>query len=456
MGLSRRGSLNVLPDSIDEEDSGEDIFFKKTHKFNNKILRDFILSRTLDSHRTALLAAKGISTHSDLVNQQNNELVPEGEKVFKESILEGEMFKRGGKIRTQKRRYFILFQDKLVYYKSKSETKITKGEILIDKDLCVEGDGDEGEGSFTVTPGNIDRTFDLKADSDEIAEKWIRALDELVFEKIRLHNENKSTRTSRMKAGSIVFQLDQIQDALSAFDEGDKIFQESMKEGYLMKRGDSIKTWKKRYFILFENKLLYYKTKQTTHQVQGEIPFCSQTIVKEEDIPIVGHASFPASLSVTPNGAAGGRTYYITAKDSKTAAEWVQAIKFNVDSMEEIKSEVVTKKLALHSMKEGWLRKKGGMFGSWKTRYIVLYANQLEWYIPSHNQPIDITQQPEDLDSLGSLELYWNTKVEVKDMNFSIFTSNHHKIYTLGAKDAEEAEAWAAAIKAQAATLQKT
>jgi len=52
-------------------------------------------------------------------------------------------------------------------------------------------------------------------------------------------------------------------------------------DGYLTKQGGSIKTWKRRYFILKEKTLYYYKTPKDTF-FTGKIELEPTSLVKEE------------------------------------------------------------------------------------------------------------------------------------------------------------------------------
>jgi len=55
----------------------------------------------------------------------------------------------------------------------------------------------------------------------------------------------------------------------------------STKEGFLTKQGGSIKTWKKRYCVLKEDNLYYFKT-QKDDDVTGQIPLADWSICIEE------------------------------------------------------------------------------------------------------------------------------------------------------------------------------
>jgi len=53
------------------------------------------------------------------------------------------------------------------------------------------------------------------------------------------------------------------------------------KDGYLTKQGGSIKTWKRRYFILKGRTLYYYKTPKD-QELTGKLDLEPSSLVKEE------------------------------------------------------------------------------------------------------------------------------------------------------------------------------
>merc|ERR1712228_268682 len=94
---------------------------------------------------------------------------------------------------------------------------------------------------------------------------------------------------------------------------------EIIKQGYMMKKGDLIKNWKKRYFVLKTNKILNYYESDNAVMVKGS---CSLNKVKS-----VKKKSGQSFEIDTPK-----RKWCFACKDEKVRDEWVQAIK-NVVAM---------------------------------------------------------------------------------------------------------------------------
>jgi ankyrin repeat protein len=114
-----------------------------------------------------------------------------------------------------------------------------------------------------------------------------------------------------------------IQDALTV---------KVLKEGWLNKRGGSVKSWKKRYFVMRENKCYYYKSELTQKkamrgmQPMGEINFnvvASCDEVTPKDIKGEKKSMFYFKLTVST-----GRGFYLIATHSQQSKdEWMEAIR---------------------------------------------------------------------------------------------------------------------------------
>eukprot|EP00742_Colponemidia_sp_Colp-10_P000606 GILJ01000662.1.p1 GENE.GILJ01000662.1~~GILJ01000662.1.p1 ORF type:complete len:128 (-),score=12.14 GILJ01000662.1:137-520(-) len=89
------------------------------------------------------------------------------------------------------------------------------------------------------------------------------------------------------------------------------------KEGYLTKQGGFVKNWKRRYFVLRDNVITYFKTPTSTSP-QGIIPLDQCLAVKSADDVINKCCSFIVSIP--------GRTYYILAESDEERDEWIRAV----------------------------------------------------------------------------------------------------------------------------------
>jgi len=89
-----------------------------------------------------------------------------------------------------------------------------------------------------------------------------------------------------------------------------------IKSGYLWKKGERRKAWKKRWFVLRSAHLVYYKSSAEYQLLQlldlGDIHTCTPVTLKKHD---------NAFCIVSPK-----RTYYLQANSPKEVQEWVKAV----------------------------------------------------------------------------------------------------------------------------------
>eukprot|EP01115_Flamella_aegyptia_P012516 TRINITY_DN62681_c0_g1_i1.p1 TRINITY_DN62681_c0_g1~~TRINITY_DN62681_c0_g1_i1.p1 ORF type:complete len:461 (-),score=166.48 TRINITY_DN62681_c0_g1_i1:165-1547(-) len=94
------------------------------------------------------------------------------------------------------------------------------------------------------------------------------------------------------------------------------------KDGYLTKQGGTIKTWKKRYFILKDKTLFYYKTPKD-QVFTGRLELEATSLVKEE----------PQKKKTMFSITTAKRIYYMYAERPEQMKEWVDAIAKSISKM---------------------------------------------------------------------------------------------------------------------------
>merc|ERR1712137_1052070 len=95
------------------------------------------------------------------------------------------------------------------------------------------------------------------------------------------------------------------------------------KDGFLTKQGGSIKTWKKRWFVLKGDTLYYFKTQKDPEQT-GEIKL-EKTTTCTNEAKKKGKVYFAVN---TPN-----RKYLIHADTEESANQWVDKINKAIESL---------------------------------------------------------------------------------------------------------------------------
>ncbi|XP_063008156.1 pleckstrin homology domain-containing family H member 2 isoform X5 [Melospiza melodia melodia] len=89
----------------------------------------------------------------------------------------GYLLKMGGKVKTWKRRWFVLKGGELLYYKSPSDViRKPQGQIELNASSHIE----RGDGKQTIQLTTEKRTYYLTADSPNILEEWIKVLQNVL------------------------------------------------------------------------------------------------------------------------------------------------------------------------------------------------------------------------------------------------------------------------------------
>lgn len=94
------------------------------------------------------------------------------------------------------------------------------------------------------------------------------------------------------------------------------------REGFMTKQGGSVKSWKKRWFILKGTALYYFKKNKPDTEEQGQIDLTAQSFVKQEEKHGKKHAF---SVGTTK------RVYYMYADTEQESIAWIKAISATID-----------------------------------------------------------------------------------------------------------------------------
>jgi len=165
------------------------------------------------------------------------------------------------------------------------------------------------------------------------------------------------------------------------------------KSGYLIKLGGRVKNWKKRWFVLMDAKLAYYKTKEdTSRKPLGQIPLESVSSVSRSERLNTFELKTPT------------RTYYMTAESPEIVDGWLQALRNN---LKRFSGARILAKAGEKTIHEGWVTKvKGGTSRHcWcvlKEKTLLFYKNETEispWSALSLREIVNIEQVKERSDS---------------------------------------------------------
>lgn len=139
----------------------------------------------------------------------------------------------------------------------------------------------------------------------------------------------------------------------------------AIKSGFLKKLGGApLKSvWQRRWFVLFEDRLNYFKNSNQNSRLKGSISMKDCTI-RDTPTQFFGNSTENFSFAlVTPN-----RTYFVLARCREEYDDWRQTITNQIN------------KMSSYQQLTGYLTKLGKIRKNWKKRWFVLDGWNLHYY----------------------------------------------------------------------------
>lgn len=193
----------------------------------------------------------------------------------------GTLSKLGGKLKTWQKRYFVLKNGSLTYFKSQSDvSRKPQGQFMIDEDCRIT----KVEGAPTFEINTAKKTYYLTADSNAVIEDWVR-----VLQNVQKRNATKL----------LLNKNDQQKPTIQGW-------------ATKVKNGHSKKCW----CVLFGKQFLYFKTPDDVNSLGqinmrdcrvDEVEHVSDSDSEEREDP----AQSQARLTVAINPANQGPTYLV-------------------------------------------------------------------------------------------------------------------------------------------------
>ncbi|KAJ3447866.1 sesquipedalian [Anaeramoeba flamelloides] len=195
-------------------------------------------------------------------------------------------------------------------------------------------------------------------------------------------------------------------------------------EGWLKKTGGKKKGFKRRYFRLKKDNIIYYYKSEKAKEPAGTINLTEAQSVESDE-----NTKFSLHIHTKY------RVYVIVAENEDEHVKWLEAIERGIGAGK-FASNTSQKRNQL-ARKQGWMTKRGGSFKSWKKRWFVLHGASLMYY------KIENDKTP-----LGEIAL--------KDVSIKMLTDGKHsycidhpdrRSYYLRCSDDKERKDWIDAIK---------
>jgi len=187
----------------------------------------------------------------------------DSEESYNPSLIvkSGYLIKQGDTVKNWKKRWFVLRNSSLAYYKTKDDLKPIR---MIPLSECLQVEACEKVKKNCFGFFTSDRIFYICADTQCKMMDWINAITPAVtlFKKMSPNLAKISSITSELGEES-----DSSSEELRAsllFDPNEQI----QRQGYMLKEGKTIKSWKKRWFVCAKTSLAYFKTEKSNQPIQ--------------------------------------------------------------------------------------------------------------------------------------------------------------------------------------------
>lgn len=467
--ISDLAELGVI--TVAKELSNDD----HTGKFVDFVMRDVLLTQMPKGHQMSLinkmrpLLPELLAARDEFEKQDS--ATDGSDFKFNDSIIEGWLLKRKGKAAKFGKKYVAVSLDTIWYCDPEHYETLTKEsnhkEFNLSVNTQVECMG-ETTTKFSVSLGELHR-MEFDAETPEMKKRWMDTLQNLIYERSIEQHDYHSVEETKIeltvgfdKEGSITSVKEQI-------------YPESVLEGWLLKQGNSVKSWKLRYFILYNGKLSYYRDKKNIKKSKGDILLhdkCEVTIDGHDDVENENDTTNNCNLAISSISSTrvrastkisskskksmyqygeeqcrfvlqmhnAGRDFPFVAEDFKCAQIWKKKIG-EVAAEHQKSGESSNKKMANHSVKEGLMAKKGGSgLHRWRNRWFVLFTDQMQYFTEFQGV------------QKGDFKLYRETTADVDPHNAAhiiILPSSKSKAYNLDCGTPENAAEWVKTMKAQ-------
>jgi TPR repeat protein len=220
------------------------------------------------------------------------------------------LFKKSQKI--SEKRFFVLNGPFFSYFKDANQSyAIFKVHLRGAKITRLPSMDKEKQFYFSIT-NSANFTVQIFADSKEKADEWVQNL-----EQSRIYYECFDKRTAdidELHASDLISKADDLAKWDPSYNHANTL------SGYINKQGGKWRSWNKRWFVLCDNYLFYFKDEFSTHP-EGSIPLKYATIEIEKD----KGSNFCSIFTKF-------RNYFLEFNSSDEAIVWIKHIKKNIDN----------------------------------------------------------------------------------------------------------------------------
>ncbi|TYZ57649.1 hypothetical protein PybrP1_003401 [[Pythium] brassicae (nom. inval.)] len=298
---------------------------------------------------------------------------------------EGWLLKQGQRTKTWKRRYFTLTNSSIEYRHDPDDIP-NEEEVVVDIVFETKPDG-------IVAHVDLDsgRTITIAGESRNEFKRWAKALSELTDSKAykRLVKQGSSLMAFGMedRGACHAVKAQEVAVPVAAEVPGPPA-QPEIKYGWLLKQGNLIRSWKRRYFVLEGDSLQYFEHIDKPARGGGAVARVVRDPATAGDNCLDVHLANGRILKVASEDAHELRSWYDALLNASRLIPTTLLSEAQSPTLSNNVNDGVTisdpdgsaKRLTKKLKQEGWLLKKGQNFKTWKMRFFVLERTRLLYY----------------------------------------------------------------------------
>jgi hypothetical protein len=260
-------------------------------------------------------------------NTTRGTVVSTPDKLLEDIYMEGWLTKEGKKSGKWQMRWFVLKDHKLSYFRSKLVSE-PAGTIEMSH-AHVKVSSIDRVNTFEIIIPN--RIYYIQTDNSSDFFAW----QEVIKQSINQYNViYRNLNLESSGALELIRHIGPDKTLQAVYEEKRQSSFVVEYSGYLTKRGDTVKSWKKRWFVLKDNRLAYYAKKEDP-QPKGSIPLggTEVKISTDDTVQRVKGGSSPAMFEIaTP-----GRVFYIESDTVDDMEKWTSVLNLSIQRYKERK-----------------------------------------------------------------------------------------------------------------------
>lgn len=267
---------------------------------------------------------------------KNNELLKEEIRNIDEKIFKLQEYADSISSSKERKEELLQIIKKLIDENERLEREVELKEEMAKKErLLTKSLSSRNDSSFKVTPPPVQQYEENESNESFHSETIIHNSSDNESQLILKHQKEKIEELTQQlqktesllnsKQEELIEHLSNIKSTINT-PESNK--PRTKKEGYLIKRGQIIRSWRKRFFYISSTGLYYAKTKETRHAALGVIDLDEAKIELDPAFPLLFKINTPKRL------------WFIKAENQEDMDDWINVLNARIEYIKQKKEKI--------------------------------------------------------------------------------------------------------------------